>query len=126
MGMSCVSASDIGSTMSNNQTLTNDHSSNEQITISGNYEDLNHDIQNLQPGNTYNIDMDYYFDNDGKYMIIDPNLIIIGNNNITINGNGHVIDAGGAFYAIFKVTGNNVKILNLTIINSKPSEIICL
>lgn len=121
--MSCVSASDIDPTLSNNQTPINEHSPNEQITVPGNYEDLNHDIQNLQPGDTYNIDMDYYFDNDGKHVIIYPNVIIIGNDNITINGNGHVIDAGGAFYAIFKVTGNNVKILNLTIINSKPSGI---
>lgn len=54
-------------------------------------------------------------------MIIDLNVITIDKENITINGNRHVIDADGAFYAIFKVTGNNVKILNLTIINSKPN-----
>lgn len=119
--MSCVSASDIDPALSNNMTQINDNTPTDQITVPGSYEDLNHDIQNLQPGDTYDIDKDYNFDGKGKLKIIDPYVINIENDNITINGNGHVIDASGEFYAIFKVTGNNVKILNLTVINSKPS-----
>ena len=118
--MSCVSASNTDTMPSNNLTQINDHIPTDQITIPGSYEDLNHDIQNLQPGNTYDIDKDYNFDGEGKQKIINQNVINIENDNITINGNGHVIDASGEFYAIFKVTGNNVKIMNLTVINSKP------
>ena len=124
IGMSCVSAGNMDSALLNNQTPPNDHSPTENITVIGSYEDLNNDIQNLQPGDTYNIDKDYYFDGNEKIIFVDSNVITIDKDNTTINGNGHVIDAGGVFYALFKVTGNNVKIFNLTFINSKPSGLI--
>ena len=82
------------------------------------WNDLDRDIQNLQPGDVYDIKQDY---------IKPDNASVIGINikadNVTINGNGHVIygninnilkdgesvDAAGN---IFTVSGNNVKIYN--------------
>ncbi|AMD17214.1 hypothetical protein TL18_03760 [Methanobrevibacter sp. YE315] len=119
IGTSCVSASDVDTMPLNEPTHIN-HTLTDETPLPGNFDDLNNDIQNLQPGDTYDFDKDYYFDGNGKHIIIDENVIIIDKDNITINGNGHIIDAGEYFYAIFKVTGNNVKLLNLTIINSKP------
>ena len=49
-------------------------------------------------------------------------MIKIDSDNVTIKGNGHIIDAGGAsqYFSIFKVNGNNVKIENITFANSQP------
>lgn len=67
--------------------------------------------------------------------IYSERVIIISCDNVTINGNGHCIDAGGILPwnpnrgsddfsgntgTIFKVTGNNVVIVNLTFTNSQP------
>ncbi len=81
----------------------------------GTFDELSENIANLKPGDIYDIDRDYcFFGNDSK-----PNQgIIIDVDNITINGNGHVIDGKHAS-SLFLIYGNAVKIINLTFINSK-------
>ena len=88
------------------------------------WDDLDRDIQNLQPGDVYDIKQDYMKPDNASVIGIN-----IKADNVTINGNGHVIygninnilkdgesvDAAGN---IFTVSGNNVKIYNLTISNA--------
>ena len=93
---------------------------NQVNNVSGTYSELNNDISGLHTGDTYNFSKDYYFKSDG-YSVYYP-VIDIKADNVTINGNGHVIDAGNDGLTIFKVTGNNVRIFNLTFANSCPSS----
>ena len=85
------------------------------------YYDLQYEIQRLHSGDTFNITRDYKLndvrkDFDGN--VIDR-VIIIKQDNIIINGNGHIIDVGGIRNsAMFNVLGNNVTISNLTLIGS--------
>ena len=85
------------------------------------WDDLDKDIQNLQPGDVYDIKHDYIKPDNASVIGIN-----IKTDNITINGNGHVIHGNinntlkdGEFIDcvgnIFTVSGNNVKIINLTI-----------
>lgn len=106
----------------NNQTITDTINSNltdekgqsqKGTNNAGTFDDLDKEIQNLKPGDVLIFDRDYYVTNDSKYLDIP---ITITSNNITINGNGHVID-GKNISAIFNVAGNHVKIYNLTFIN---------
>ena len=81
----------------------------------GAFDELNRDISNLKPGDVYNIDKDYCFIGDASR----PNSgIVIDADNITINGNGHVVDGRHAS-SLFDVNGNNVRIYNLTFIDSQ-------
>ena len=88
------------------------------------WDDLDKDIQNLQPGDVYDIKHDYIKPDNASVIGIN-----IKTDNITINGNGHVIHGNinntlkdGEFIDcagnIFTVSGNNVKIINLTISNA--------
>ena len=110
ISISCVSAADNTLSMENN---TNDH-------INAGFDVLQNDINNLNPGDVYNIDKDYTFNYNSPIPILGDNAVEIGVDNVTINGNGHVID-GNFKTSIFKITGNNVKILDLTFTNSKYS-----
>lgn len=86
-----------------------------RISKSGSFKDLKNDLLYVLPGETYNLDKDiYYGDADFECGKIGINIL---RNNITINGNGHIIDANNRS-RIFNIKGNNVKIYNLTIINS--------
>ena len=73
----------------------------------GNWNDLNNDIQNLKPGDIYNIKSDYKMPNNVSLRGID-----IAVDNVTINGNNHSIELNYANG--FTVSANNVKIINLT------------
>ena len=88
------------------------------------WDDLDRDIQNLQQGDVYDIKNDYTKPDNASVIGI-----TIKTDNITINGNGHVIHGNinnilkdGEFIDsagnIFTVSGNNVKIINLTISNA--------
>lgn len=90
----------------------------------GDYEQLRQNLENLKTGEYYNIMSDY--------AIVDPEgdlarnrIINIKADNVTINGNGHTIDARASenYFAIFNVTGNNVTILNLQITHSRAYDI---
>ena len=113
MSISCVSASDNSNTTSD---LGSDISVDD-ISVPGSFDELNNNIKNLNSGDVYNLTQDYVF-SDNQYLQIRKQIINIGVDNVTINGNGHVID-GNFRTALFEVTGCNVKIFNLTFINSK-------
>ena len=86
----------------------------------GGFDELNSDIQNLEPGDIYDIQKDYTYNE--KHNTCYEKGILINTDNITINGNNHVIDGGG-LSALFTINGNNVKIFNLTFTNSKDTFI---
>ena len=83
----------------------------------GTFNDLAGEINNLHPGDTLNLTKNYYFNENN-----DKHDIIINTDNITINGNGYVID-GMQKHAVFNVSGNNIKICNLTFINANNSQV---
>lgn len=88
------------------------------VTEGGNVYDLANDLKRLSPGETYYLDKDYIFNQDvfDKYGYG----ILIYNDNITIDGRGHTID-GKSTAPFFQITGDNVKIINLKLINGKRS-----
>ena len=132
MSMSCAFASD-NITINNNsanvhvdtaEPITidgNNHVDNttepiiNENTTTGSYDDLKHEIENLHPNDTFNFMKDYSFSGFG----FSDRAIVIKQNDIIINGNGHTIDAGrNDHFAIFNILGANVKINNLTFTNS--------
>lgn len=116
MCISCASAGDADN--SNFYDLSTSNMTN--IHGYGSFDELNSDIQNLKPGDIYNIQKDYTYNDkhDANY----ESGILINTDNITINGNNHVIDGSG-LSALFTINGNNVKIFNLTFTNSKDTFI---
>lgn len=120
---SCVCASDVNDAdfrdLNSNCNSSIDETVFELDDVSGSFDDLQRDIEELSPGDIYNVTKDYFFDSGyGPHLNIRNPIINIATDNVTINGNGHVID-GSYSTALFKITGNNVKIFNLTFINSK-------
>lgn len=88
--------------------------------IPATYNDLCHDIENLKPGDVYDIKKDYTVE-DCDNVLSKNRIINISADNVVINGNGHTIDGNKnlGYFAIFNVTGNNVTIVNLNIVNSR-------
>ena len=104
-----------------NEVLTSENvTESSTVVIPASYDDLAHDIENLRPGEVYNIEKDYVIENCGDDISKDR-IININADNVVIDGNGHTIDANKnrGYFAIFNVTGNNVTIVNLNIINSR-------
>ncbi len=88
--------------------------------IPASYDDLCHDIENLKPDSHYDIKKDYTIEHCG--VDLSKNRIInIVANNVVIDGHGHTINANGnrGYFAVFNVTGKNVTIMNLNIINTR-------
>ena len=83
----------------------------------GSFKDLKNDISNLKDGDTFNLTKDYSYGFGLKYSIEDNDVIKITKNNITINGNGHIIN-GAHKTNIFNICGDNVKITNVTFMNA--------
>lgn len=121
LGVSCVSASDFDNSTALSSDLGNNivypESANVVNPISG-IGELERNIQNLKPGDVYVVDKDY----DVKKRIGSTWIINVAVDNVTIDGNGHYINAGGAGvnFGFFNVTGNNVKIINFVFNNSQP------
>lgn len=126
MSMSCAFACD-NITINDNNVNVHVDNTTETITIDGNtlagsYDDLKQTIENLQPGNTFNFMKDYSFSGFG----FGDRAIVIKQNDIIINGNGHTIDAGGIDnFAIFNILGANVKINNQIFTNSYLTNLRC-
>ena len=123
MSISEIHAIDFENTTEKNDQITvtdnithNDKNLNENTP--GTFDELNKDITTLSPGDVYNITKDYQFTSCQSGNIGEHPGITISTNNITINGNGHIID-GNHQSALFKITGNDVKIFNLTLINGE-------
>lgn len=86
-------------------------------------EGLCRDIENLKPGDYYNIEGDYVITNPTGDLARNR-IINIKTDNVVIDGNGHIIDCGGVkeFFGLFNITGNNVTITNLRIIHSRAYD----
>ena len=87
----------------------------------GSFKDLKNDISDLKDGDTFNLTKDYSYGHGFKYSIEDNDVIKITKNNITINGNGHIIN-GAHKTNIFNIKGNNVKITNVTFMNAQYDD----
>ena len=109
ISMSCVCAGD------NVNVTAVDNSVDVPVCNAASFDDLENDVRNLNPGDIYNVTQDYVFECSG--FDFGHEGIVIDADNVTINGNGHVID-GNFKSALFKVTGDNVTIFNLTFVNS--------
>lgn len=84
------------------------------------YNDLRDDLENLNDGDVYDIQRDYTI-TDCDSDLSKNRVINIYSDNVVINGNGHYIDAYGnnGYFAVFKIFGNNVTIVNLNIVNAR-------
>ena len=89
------------------------------IPVPSNFSDLNESIS--QASNQLDLSSDYIFvqTDDGEF----KNGIIINGKNLTINGNGHCIDAN-TLAGIFNITDSNVTIINLIIKNAAKTAVI--
>ena len=76
------------------------------------FNDLKKKVYGLSNNGKLDLSDDYKYNGAGNF-----SGITISKNNVTINGNGHTIDAN-AGGRIFEITGNNVTIKNLIFINS--------
>ena len=98
--------------------ILNQQNRGEIKTSSGNeknFNDLQTTIDNLQDNNVLDLDCDYKYTGTGNF-----SGITITKNNFTIDGHGHTLDAnaGNNSVRIFNVTGNNVVLKNLILINA--------
>lgn len=84
------------------------------VSASGNFTSLQDDIEESE--DSISLTQDYVFDNETDDDLLDG--IEIENINFTLNGNGHTLD-GKSQARIFDITGHNITISNLKIINGK-------
>lgn len=70
----------------------------------GNFENLKNEIDHLKPGDTLNLKKDYCYKINDNYDHGDNSAIKILTDNVTINGNGHVI-SGDDKAVVFKCIG---------------------
>lgn len=119
MSMSSIHASDLeNKTVENDQLITIDNITVNDENPPGTFDDLREDINQLSPGDVFNITRDYHFNGSQCSPNGENRGIAISLNNITINGNGHTIDANHQS-AFFVIKGDNVKIYNLTFVNGE-------
>jgi C1A family cysteine protease len=87
------------------------------VSAEGNFTALQGEIDTS--GDSIEITQDYTYDNvaDNGF----ENGILINKSDFTINGNGYIIN-GANQARIFNITGNNVTILNLNLINGNSDE----
>ena len=71
---------------------------------------------NQNYGGVLNLNSDYMFDSSDSSEDWDLNGPIMISNSITINGNGHYLDADSS-NSIFSITGDNVILKNITLLN---------
>ena len=119
MCVSSVSAHEVDSNDGNNLTSNSLKLSDISYDNMGSAKELDLDIQYLSPGDTYDFEKDFYF-NDTKTNNRYYNGIVVESDNITLNGNGHVIY--GNSQVIFNIWGNDVKIFNLTFCNTNTTR----
>lgn len=79
----------------------------------GTFDDLNRMIQDIKPGETLELDRDFFNTQDGHFVDIPINIDI---DHITINGNYHTLDARN-LSSFFYITAHHVTIINLNFIN---------
>ena len=99
-------------TLNDDETVSAQTDSERLSEGNGTYSDLRNDIENGG-----NLTKSYY-----KYNKSDGNSIIITTPNMTINGNGAIIDMDGRYVTPFYVNASGVTIKNLTIQNLGPCD----
>ena len=119
MCVSSVSAHEVDSNDGNNLTSNSLKLYDMSYDNMGSAKELDLDIQYLSPGDTYDFEKDFYF-NDTKTNSRYYTGIVVESDNITLNGNGHVIY--GNSQVIFNIWGNDVKIFNLTFCNTNTTR----
>ena len=121
MCVACVCASDVNDDVA----AHTDDAIDEFADVPGTFDELNDDMNNLHCNDVYNFTRDYHFEQDPSPST--SSIIEISADNVTINGNGHVIDGGALSNhssSVFKVTGDNVKIFNLNFVNSYSNPVL--
>ena len=96
--------------------LTGLNSSLEVNTPSKSFDDLQNVIDNSSDNSVLDLDCNYTYGGNGDF-----SGITINKNNFTIDGHGHTIDAKSATNShvrIFNVTGTNILLKNLHLINA--------
>ena len=127
--VSSVSAEEINTDVSGNLTsvdssvdvLKEDISNNSDILSSGSsFADLNNEIKNAADGGSISLNQNYTYDSssDSKFV----NGIVI-NKKLTINGNGHTIDAGNSA-RVFNITASGVVLNDVIIKNAQINNTI--
>ena len=89
------------------------------VSANSNFTSLNQSISE-HTSDIYNLKEDVQFissDNESKFQ----DGILIDRDDFTINGNGHTVDGQGKV-RIFNITGNNVKLININLINGYNFE----
>ncbi len=82
----------------------------------GTFDDLKTEIEGLKDNGNLILTKNYTYDGSGDF----PK-IVIGQNNVTIDGNGHTLNANGGG-RIFEITGNGVVLKNLIFTNSNANN----
>ena len=109
VGLTAVNAAD------DNQT---DNLALENTEGVGNFTDLNDEISKIPTGGNLTLEKDYtYSSSDHDY----NRGILISQDNIVIDGDGHTIDGAGQT-RIFNITANNVTLKNINFVNGYLNE----
>ena len=84
-----------------------------------NFDDLKSDIDAKSNNSVLDLDCDYKYNGTSNF-----DGITINKNNFTIDGHGHTIDAnaGSNSVRIFNITGTNVTLKNLILINANVTD----
>ena len=122
MCISCVCAHDVNMDNGDYLSLNNSEPIVSDGGDVGSLRDLDFDIQCLSPGDVYNFESDYCFD-DGSMSSLFYTGIVVRVDNVTLNGNGHMIIGNSS--AIFSIEADNVRISNLTIVDTNTSRYAC-
>ena len=107
LSVSEVDNSNVVSFGQNNSQLQSNHLKN--------FDDLKSDIDAKSNNSVLDLDCDYKYNGTSNF-----DGITINKNNFTIDGHGHTIDAnaGSNSVKIFAVSGNNITLKNLILINA--------
>ena len=87
------------------------------VSSEENFKTLQNEIDNS--GDSIELTKNYKYDNSTDNEL--KNGILINKDNLKINGNGHTVDASN-HTRIFNITGKNVTITNINLINGNPGK----
>ena len=124
LSLSAVSAADIDasidneidvSDISNSEPIETDPNDDISLEADGTFTDLSSQINSASPNETITLDKDYYWDGSGNYGGIELKEAI------TIDGQGHTIDAesaDGGYVRIFNIYGTDIVLKNIVFANA--------
>ena len=124
LSLSAVSAADIDaaidneidvSDISNSEPIETNPNDDISLEADGTFTDLSSQINSASPNETITLDKDYYWDGSGNYGGIELKEAI------TIDGQGHTIDAesaDGGYVRIFNIYGTDIILKNIVFANA--------